>query len=258
MTHQRFRLSDSTRNSIAAVRSAGLLWLVAGGVVPLYGQLRTVPVCLEKKVAQVSSIAIVPFRFDSYHLTAGGIREYNKSMSIAAQRQVGRQVERMLRDKGYVVTSIPDDRSHHGRWARMRHFYSVVSSQIQRNVFGNGRFPFAERTFAYSVPPISDSLDGSAADAFLFIDGFDDRATRKREKRMVAAAVGAALTGIYVSSSVSADRTFASCALVNRWGEIIWYFLYTDTGKIDMAQDGDCETFIGRLLDRFGKRQVQP
>ncbi|MBN1759603.1 MAG: hypothetical protein JW863_14850 [Chitinispirillaceae bacterium] len=218
--------------------------------------------CLEKKLSQVTAIAILPLKFDSYHLTAGGIREYNNTMSTAARRQITSEVERMLSKKGYNVTTLSDDRQHHRQWARMRHFYSVVNGQIENNVFGLGRFPSADKMFAYSVPPISDSLDNSTADAFLFIDGFDDRATRKREKRKVAAAVGAAigaaLTGIYVTNSVPADRTFASCALVNRWGEIIWYFLYTETGKIDMAQHADCERFVSNLLGRLGKRQVQP
>jgi hypothetical protein len=231
-------------------------------VTPLCGQLRKTPILFEQKCAQVRTIALLPVKFDWYHLTAGGIREYNEVMSSSARNQIERQVATLLQKKGYTIRRIPDEPLQHAQWSRLRHFYSVVNNQIQMNVFGSGAFPYAESHFAYSLSPIPDSLNQVAADAFLFIDGFDDRATRQREKRVAAAEVGAVigavLTGYYGGSGVPEDRTFASCALVNRWGEIIWYFLYTETGKIDMVQNGDCESFFYNLLNRFPTMKAQP
>ncbi len=262
MRQRFFRLPVTSTVVPLKLIPAGMVLCIMVLGVPLFGQLRKTPILFEQKCAQVRTIALLPVKFDWYHLTAGGIREYNEVMSSSARNQIERQVATLLQKKGYTVRILPDDPLPHAQWSRLRQFYSVVNNQIQMNVFGTGAFPDAESHFAYSVSPIPDSLNQVAADAFLFIDGFDDRATRQREKRAAAAAVGAvigaALTGYYVGSGVPADRTFASCALVNRWGEIIWYFLYTETGKIDMVQNGDCESFFYNLLNCFPTMKTQP
>ena len=228
-------------------------------------QIRTEPVSFTKKCAEIGSITLLPVKFDCFYLTAGGIREYNDQWSGIARRQITRRLREMLTKKGYAVTVAPDEQSFNTRWAAMRHFYSVVNRQIQRNVFGTSAFPFATRTFTYSLPPLPDSLVYGNSDAYLFIDGFDDRATRRREQRANVAAVGSAigvasmlLTGYGWISTVPEDRTLASCALVNKSGEVIWYFLHTETGSLDMTNEYDVEKFFNQVLGKFMKREVLP
>lgn len=258
----RFRFTDTLKWLNLLVVPAGIALYGTGAVVPVQAQLRRVPVMLQKKCSQVNTIAVLPVKFDCYHLTSGGIREYSDAMSCSARQQIARQIERILTKKGYTVQSIPDEQVNNDRWARLRHFYSVVNREIQRNYYAPGGFPEGQSRFTYSLPRIPDTLTNRAADAFLFVDGFDDRATEKRKKRAVGAAIGAAITGVllgvYVTNPVPADRTFASCALVNRWGEVIWYHLHTTSGKFEMADKHDAGSFLQRLFNRFELRREVP
>ena len=216
------------------------------------------PVTFRKKCAEIKEILILPAEFDCYHLTSGGIREYNDAMSIRSRDQIMKQVSEMLLLKGYSPTTLPDESFLLRNWRPLRHFYSVVNTEILRNVYGSSPFPDPLRHFSYSIPPIPDSLLYPTTDAVLFINGFDDRATDRRKGTAATAAVVTAVSvvtilvgGVGVVATVPPDQTFASCALVNREGKVIWYYRLHKTGNIDMTDGQDVKQFFETLLKKL-------
>lgn len=218
------------------------------------------PVVFREKLEKVNEILVLPARFDCYHLTSGGIREYNHTMTTRSRDLIMRTVSGNLLKKKFTVSTLGQTSSHERSWRFFRHFYSVVNNEILLHVYGRSSFPDPLGTFDYSLPPIPDSLVYPTTDAVLFIDGFDDRATQKRRRRKTAAAVVSAISvaaillgGPGVIATVPEDQTFGTCALVNREGEIIWYYRYRKTGTIDMTAGKPVETFFNALLKSLRK-----
>ncbi|HEX2959062.1 MAG TPA: hypothetical protein VHO70_19660 [Chitinispirillaceae bacterium] len=229
----------------------------------LYAQQFDAPIYFKKKLSTIKEVLILPVNFDCYHLTSGGIREYNYAMSSRSRKLITENVGRILSDHSFTVTTLPENSYFEKSWHPLRHFYSVVNLQILNNVYGTTPFPNAVSTFSYAIPPLPDSLLYPSTDAVLFIDGFDDCATRKREKNRGAAA---ALTAVSVASvvlggpgvfvSVPSDQTAASCALVDRNGNIIWYYRYRKEGSIDMCERKDVEHFFSTLLNQLNNGSI--
>ena len=231
----------------------------------LRAQTMSSPIRFHDKIAGIREILVLPVTFDCYHLTSGGIREYNNAMSVRGRELIAAAASEKLIKNGFSATSLSDHPFVHHNWRHMRHFYKVINHEILRNVYGPRHLPDAFRHFSYSLPPIPDSLLYPTTDAVLFISGFDDRATDKRNgRKTVAAAVSAVsvalivLGGPAVIVSVPADQTFASCALVRRNGEIIWYYRYGKTGTIDMNLEHDVQQFIGSLLGTLKRKPAEP
>jgi hypothetical protein len=164
-------------------------------------------------------------------------------MTSRSRKLIIENVCKILTSHSFSVTTLPENSWFEKCWHPLRHFYSVVNYQILKNVYGDSPFPDAVSTFSYVLPPIPDSLLFATTDAVLFIDGFDDRATRKREHNKNTAA------GIYVS--IPEDQTAASCALVDRKGNIIWYYRYRKEDSIDMTYSKDVEQFFSTLLQQL-------
>lgn len=216
------------------------------------------PIYFPKKLTTIKEVLILPAKFDCFHLTSGGIREYNYDMTTRSRKLIIEKVSKILTNHSFTITTLPDNSYIEKWWVPLRHFYSVVNYQILKNVYGDSPFPNAVSTFSYTLPPIPDSLLYPSTDAVLFIDGFDDCATIKRQKSSNAAA---AITAVSVASvvlggpgvfvSVPSDQTAASCALVDRSGNIIWYYRYRQEGDIDMTERIDVEQFFTTLLHQL-------
>jgi hypothetical protein len=239
---------------------AAVLFLISLLAITVHAEALTTPVCFSDKMKSIHEILVLPARFDCYHLTSGGIREYNHSMTTRSRALIMRTVSRSLLKKKFAVSTLGQETSHERSWRFFRHFYSSVNREILLHVYGPASFPNPRSTFDYSLPPIPDSLVYPTTDAVLFIDGFDDRATRKRKKRVIAAAVVSAISvaaillgGPGVIATVPQDQTFASCALVNRNGEIVWYYRYRKTGDISMTSGKEVENFFRVLLKGLKK-----
>lgn len=216
------------------------------------------PIRFPDKIADVKEILILPVTFDCYYLTSGGIREYNNAMSVRAGKLIMASTSEQLISNGFSPTTLSDHPFIQHNWRPLRHFYRVINSEILHNVYGLQPFPAAYRNFSYSLPPIPDSLLYPTTDAVLFISGFDDLATDKRNTQKSVAAVASValviLAGVVVS--IPADQTFASCALVNRNGEIIWFYRYHKSGTTDMTRKYDVDSFIGKLLGTLKQETV--
>lgn len=225
-----------------------------------YAQTVEGPIYFRKKLAAIKEVMVLPINFDNYFLTRGGIREYNHAMSFQSRPLIMSQVSKILIERTFSVTTLPENSYMVKGWSPLLHFYSVINEEIIKNVYGTSPFPNSVKNFAYSIPPIPDSLIYPTTDAVLFIDGFDDCATRKRLVRKTTAAVVSALSvvtlvvgGAGVFVSVPPDQTIASCALVNRDGKIIWYSRYGSSGEIDMTSEKDVFTFFSKLIGDLSK-----
>lgn len=218
------------------------------------------PVSLKKKVKKINEILILPIDFDCYYLTSGGVREYNHNMSVKARKLIMEYASKILLKKSFSITTLPEDSYIEKGWRPFREFYYAVDREILKNVYGILPFPNAVSTFAYSLPPIPDSLIYPKTDAVLFISGFDDCATQRRKGSEGAAAALAAVSvvsiilggpGVFVS--VPEDQTVATCALVDRSGAVIWFYKYSQQGSIDMTTRSDVNVFFSSLLERLSK-----
>lgn len=224
----------------------------------LFAQQFDAPIYFKKKLSTIKEVLILPVNFNCYHLTSGGIREFNYDMTTHSRKLITEKLSKILTNNSFTVTTLPNNSYLEKCWNPLRHFYSAVNYQILKNVYGDSPFPNAVSTFSYTLPPIPDSLVYSSTDAILFVDGFDDCATVKRQKSRGAAA---ALTAVSVASvilggpgifvSVAGDQTAASCALVDRKGNIIWYYRYRKEGNIDMTERKDVEQFFTTLLHQL-------
>lgn len=212
---------------------------------PLQAQQFDSPIYFKKKLNTIKEVLVLPVNFDCYYLTSGGIREYNYDMTTRSRKLIIEKVSKILTSHSFSVTTLPENSWFEKCWHPLRHFYSVVNYQILKNVYGDSPFPDAVSTFSYVLPPIPDSLLYTSTDAVLFIDGFDDCATRKREHSKSTTA------GIY--ASIPEDQTAASCALVDRKGTIIWYYRYRKEDSIDMTYSKDVEQFFTTLLHQLRK-----
>ena len=236
------------------------LMILTSFVFYLSAQPADYPIGLKEKLKSINEVIILPIDFDCYYLTSGGIREYNHDMSIKARKLIMDRTSKILLNRSFSISTLPEDSYIEKGWRPLRQFYSVVNWEILRNVYGTLPFPNAVTTFAYSIPPIPDSLLYPKTDAVLFIDGFDDCATKRRLGREGAAAALAAVSvvsmilggpGVFVS--VPQDQTIATCALVDRSGAVIWYYRYSQEGTIDMTTEKDIDVFLSSLLAKLSK-----
>ncbi len=201
---------------------------------PSHAQQFDSPIYFKKKLSAIKEILILPVKFNCYYLTSGGIREYNYDMTTRSRKLITEKVSKILTNHSFTVTTLPENSYLEKCWNPLRHFYSAVNYQILKNVYGDSPFPEAVRTFSYTLPPIPDSLIYPSTDAILFIDGFDDCATLKRRR-----------------NSSSDDQIAASCALVDRKGNIIWYYRYRKEENIEMTERKDVEQFFTTLLHQL-------
>lgn len=211
-------------------------------------QMVTAPVAFKKKVSLVDSVLVLPVKFDCYHLTSGGIREYNDAMSKQACTAIMKAVKTKLASNNFAVSALVKDSYTEQCWVKLRHFYSVINREILDNVYSQDAFPDPIKSFAYSLPGIPDSLVLPGTDAVLFVNGFDDCSTWKRRGDYNPDTV---ITSPGSADGSWSDMTLASCALVNLKGEIIWYFRHRQIGKINMASTDDVDKFITELLRRL-------
>lgn len=224
-----------------------------------------VPVGFPKKIAEINDILILPVDFDCFFLTAGGIREYNHAMSVVSRNLIIESVSKRLSKRSFSVSTLAENSYMEKSWVKLQHFYSVLNQAILNNVYSSAPFPNAVANFSYSLPPLPDSLLYPTTDAVLFIDGFDDCATPRRLGNKTAAAVVSVIsvatilvTGTGVIVSVPPDQTFATCALVNRQGEIIWYYRYLKSGNVNMSSPEDVTMFFSKLLRKLKKDPPLP
>jgi hypothetical protein len=237
---------------------------IAGMAAPLCGQSVHYPLRFKEELAVVRTILIAPIRFDCHHFTSGGTHEYDDSLSVLVRRRMAATIQQQLAGRGYHALVRVDDDGAALDWRRLRRFFSVINNEIAANVYGPLKFPQAAATFSYSLPPLHDTLLSSEFDALLLFDGFNERSTPHREKR--AKSMRTAATTVAIASSILGapvylptlreDRTFASCALVNRSGKIIWYHRLLENGPFDITDAAMTDSFIGSLMGRFDKREV--
>lgn len=220
-----------------------------------FGQTTPSAILFTEEINKIQEILILPARFDSYYLTSGGIREYNDEMSIRSRKCIIANICSTLTVNHFLIKPIESGSPAEKRWSALRQFYSVVNREIVKNTYSPLRFPNAKSTFNYSLPPLPDSLVYPTTDAVLFIDGFDDCSTQPRKSKATTAAVVTAVSlatvllgapGVIVS--VPKDQTVATCALVNRYGKVIWYYRHHKSGDIDMTQMYNSRKFVSGLL----------
>ena len=227
----------------------------------IHAQSNKSPIIRRKKIAEVNTIGILPVNFDYYHLTAGGIRGYDDSLSIRAREAIFSRIHKKLLSRDFSPINLSLDTLHTDILKPIRRFYNVVNAEIRSNVFGAQPLPGSRNTFSYSLPPMEEVLSDLNVDAILFVNGFDDRSTNLR-RRLKGEAVAGAVAGVMLAvflgvgggiPIVPPDYTVLCGALVNGKGEIIWYHPYIKTGNKDMVDRNDVNELVNFFIKTLHK-----
>lgn len=203
----------------------------------------------------IRSIGILPVEFDCYYLTAGGVREYNDSLSCLARLEISTKTEKILTDFGYRTVNFSENKEYHKSFKEIWIFFQVIDNLINNNIYGMEPFPAAKERFSYTLPPMEQLFSQLDIDAILLTTGFDDISTERRKKLKTGAAVGAVFSAILsgVITSVPDDKTIISSALVKKNGEIVWYNNISGSKNTDMSRKNDTDRLIGNLLSGIKK-----
>lgn len=208
------------------------------------------------RLSGIKKIGIAPVYFDCYYLTAGGIREYNDSSSIAAIDLILNNLKNGLVDKMYTVNQYSNDSTVNEQFKKFKKFYDVINSQITYNIYGVNAFQKRKELITYTFPPMEDLFSHLDIDALLLISGFDDQSTDRRRKLKAGAvagaivgAIAAAFVGIGGYTVIPDDQTYLNAVMVDRKGEILWYNTVRQNGYNDMNDPKVVDKFVGNLLN---------
>ena len=216
-------------------------------------------------VEKIQHIGTLPMEIKSYHLTSGGLREYDDSLSNIAKGHTLKLVKSSLAKKGFTPNPISEDNADWESWNEIKKICRSVEGAIQLHIFGSKKFQKRINNFDYGIGSIENLCNSNNIDALLIIWGWDENRTARRRKMTggaiagsIARAVVGALIGFGGGVAVPrSDYSFISGMLINKEGKILWYNYYFEAGNTDISQLKHAEQCINELFHKFTERKSE-
>lgn len=158
---------------------------------------------ISKEINGVKRIAVLPPRMDVYELRAGSSRLRISEWSEQAKDNLLAALVQEFKarnESGVEGVVIRDDELSENQKTELEQtnlLFDAVAASIARHVFGPEPFDHKVSDFQYSLGRETQKLNLKAADALLFVRGFDHISTAGRVGLQMASLVVAAAAGAY-------------------------------------------------------------
>jgi hypothetical protein len=205
----------------------------------------------------IGSVGVVPLDICVYHLTSGGIHEYDDKLSESARGSMAKEVAGRLKAHGMKWAFVDTSGPYGAALREVQAILGSIDRTVRSDDFGTTRIGgrIAER--GYSVGSIRDLCEQSGIDALLVVWGYDEERTERRRQMIagaiagsVASAVVGALIGVGGHMAVPrSDICFLCAALVAPDGRVVWYNYALFGGGLSLADDSDARKATAELLE---------
>jgi hypothetical protein len=183
-----------------------------------------------------------------YEIEAGGTPEKMEDWGIAAQGNIVQALEAY--PKAFQLTRLDEqslDKVARNNYDETRLLYEIVGGSISLHTYDYNRpwhFPEKAREFVYSLGSDIQNL-APQADAFLLIEGFDQRASGGRKALQAGTMLIGAALGVVAIPRGGANLT--TVALVEaKTGTILWF--YRTTYGYDLRESSSAAAFVEDVL----------
>lgn len=194
---------------------------------------------------------LLPPRVSMYEIAAGGTPEKIEDWGTAAQQNIVQAME--VRAATLHLTRLDEqtlDKTARDTYDETRLLYEVVGGSISLHTFDYNQpwhFPEKAREFVYSLGPEIQKLSPQA-DAFLLIEGFDQRTSVGRK----AIQAGTTLIGVVLGARIipRGGANLMTVALVEaKTGNILWF--YRTLYGYDLREAANASMFVEDVLKEF-------
>jgi hypothetical protein len=206
---------------------------------------------LAAKLHGIKTVLLPPPRIEMYEIGAGGTPEKMEDWGTAAQANVSHALSAYTPPLAtFRLTELDEDSlapAVRDTYDETRMLYDVVASNITNHTYENyspSYFPAKASKFVYSVGPAFDQI-APDADAFLLIEGFDQR-TSSGNKALQA---GTMLIGLLLGAVVvpRGGGNLITVALVEaKTGTILWF--YRTQYRYDLRDSSSAASFAEDVL----------
>lgn len=206
---------------------------------------------LRSKITGIHSVLLLPPRISMYEIGAGGTPEKMEDWGTAAQQNIFQAME--AHAETLHLTRLDEqglDKTGRDTYDETRLLYDVVGGNISLHTFDYNRpwhFPEKAREFVYSLGSEIQSISPQA-DAFLLIEGFDQRTSGGRK----AIQAGTTLIGVVLGARIipRGGTNLMTVALVEaKTGAILWF--YRTLYGYDLREAASASMFIENVLKEF-------
>ena len=206
---------------------------------------------LASKLLGIKTVLLLPPRISMYEIGAGDTPEKMEDWGTAAQQNVIQAME--ARAATLHLTRLDEqslDKAARDNYDETRLLYEVVGGSISFHTFDYNcpcHFPEKAREFVYSLGSEIQKL-APQADAFLLIEGFDQRSSGGRLALQAARLLIGAALGVVATGPRGANLT--TVALVeSKTGTILWF--YRTLYSYDLREATSASMFVGDVLKEF-------
>jgi hypothetical protein len=215
---------------------------------------------LAAKLPRMTTVVLLPPRISMYEIGAGGTVETMEDWGMAAQANVSRAFSTSpLSVAPFRVTELDEQTlspTVRNTYDEIRLLYDVVGDSIRLHTYsdsGPSIFPEKIHTFVYSLGSDVQQL-APEADAFLLIEGFDQRSSVGRKVLQA----GTTLIGVVLGAIMipRGGNDLMTVALVEaKTGTILWF--YRTTAGYDLRDAASAAQFAEDALKALPGREQQ-
>jgi hypothetical protein len=206
---------------------------------------------LASKLPGIKTVLLLPLRIEMFEIGAGGTPEKMEDWGTAAQQNVLQAMEASAAT--FHLTRLDEqslDKAARDNYNETRLLYEVVGRSISIHTFDDNRpwhFPEKAREFIYSLGLEVQKL-APQGDAFLLIEGFDQRTSGGRKALQAGTMlIGAALGVLAIQHG---GENLMTVALVEaKTGTILWF--YRTLYAYDLREPAEASLFVADVLKDF-------
>lgn len=209
---------------------------------------------LASKLPGIKTVVLLPPRISMYELGAGDTLEKMEDWGTLAQQNIIQAME--ARGTALNLRRLDEqilDKAARDNYDETRLLYEVVSASISLHAFDDGRpwhFPEKAREFVYSLGSETKKVSPEA-DAFLLIEGFDQRSSGGRLALQTARLLIGVALGVVATGPRGAN--LITVALVeSKTGTILWF--YRTFVSYDLREATSASMFVEDVLKEFPTR----
>lgn len=201
----------------------------------------------EQSFAGMKRLMLLPPRIGMYQITAGRTLEKNEDWVTTAEGNVVQAVQNISTQLNNMTFSLFDEQalnnSTRSVYDETRALYQVVNNAIVVHTYDAHRkwyFSTKVTDFRYSLGPETQALSPNA-DAFLLIEGFDQRSSGGRKALQAGTMLIGAVLGVVAMPRGGANLLTA--ALVEaKTGNIVWF--YRSLKPYDLREASSASQFV--------------
>jgi hypothetical protein len=206
---------------------------------------------LEAKLRVIKTVVLLPPRISMYEIGAGGTVEAMEDWGTAAQANVSRAFStNPLPLATFQVTELDEHTlspTLRDTYDETRLLYDVVGESIKLHTYyesGPSVFPEKIHTFVYSLGSDVQQL-APEGDAFLLIEGFDQRSSVGRKVLQAGTTLIATLLGV-IAIPRGGDNLMTVALVEAKTGTILWF--YRTTSGYDLRDTSSAAAFAEDVL----------